>query len=203
MGYTVTSVEKSDKGRVLLCLDYKIRLLFYRGEIKKYGLKEGSHVSEEVYQEMLHDILGKRAAKRAMHVLECQEKTEYQLREKLNQNEYPREAIEDAIAYVKKFHYLDDDRYARTFILFHQEKRSKMKLTMDLRKRGIPQEIIDAAMEEVFSSDERGQIEALLRKRQFPKTTGDEWEFRKNYRFLMGRGYKSSDILRIMKDMAG
>lgn len=201
MGYTVTSMEKPGKGRICICLDDKIRFLFYRGEISQYGLKEGSQVSEEEYQQMLHGILGKRAAKRAMHVLERQEKTEYQLREKLGQNEYPQEAIEDAIAYVKKFHYLDDERYARTFILFHQEKRSRRKLAMDLQGRGISKEIIDAAMEEVFSSDERSQIEGLLRKRQFPKSMGDDSEFRRNYQFLMRRGYKSSDILQIMKNM--
>lgn len=202
MSYIVTSIEKSDRGRRTLCLDDKIKLQLYAGEVRAYGLETGSEISEEVYQEILHEVLGKRATKRAMHLLERQEKTEYQLRDKLRQNSYPQESIEDAIAYVKRYHYVDDERYAKTFVLYHQEKRSRLRLKTDLQRRGIDGEIIDAALEEVFTADEREQIKELLFKRRFPRNTGDEGEFRKNYQFLMRRGFKSSDILPVMKTMA-
>lgn len=202
MNYIVTSIEKSDRGRKVLCLDNKIELQLYAGEVRKYGLEMGSQVSEELYQEILHEILGKRATKRAMHLLERQEKTEYQLREKLRQNSYPQEAIEDAIEYVKRYHYVDDVRYAKTFVLYHQEKRSRLRLKTDLLRRGIKGDVIDAALEEVFTFDEREQMRELLTKRRFPQNVGDDGEFRKNYQFLMRRGFKSSDILSVMKAMA-
>lgn len=202
MSYIVTSIEKSDRGRRTLCLDDKIKLQLYAGEVREYGLKTGSQIPEEVYQEILHEVLGKRATKRAMHLLERQEKTECQLRDKLRQNSYPRESIEDAIAYVKRYHYVDDERYAKTFILYHQEKRSRLRLKTDLQRRGIDGDIIDAALEEAFTADEREQIRELLFKRRFPQNSGDEGEFRKNYQFLMRRGFKSSDILPVMKTMA-
>lgn len=202
MNYLVTSIEKSDRGRRVLCLDDKIELQLYAGEVAKYGLETGSQVSEETYQEILHEILGKRATKRAMHLLERQERTEYQLREKLCQNNYPREAVEDAIAYVKRYRYLDDVRYARTFVLYHQKKRSRLRLKMDLQRRGVKGDVIDATLEEVFTSDEREQMRELLAKRRFPQNPGDQGEFRKNYQFLMRRGFKSSDILSVMRAMA-
>lgn len=202
MNYIVTSIEKSDRGRKVLCLDNKIELQLYAGEVRKYGLETGSQVSEELYQEILHEILGKRATKRAMHLLERQEKTEYQLREKLRQNSYPQEAIEDAIEYVKRYHYVDDVRYAKTFVLYHQEKRSRLRLKTDLLRRGIKGDVIDVALDEVFTFDEREQMRELLTKRRFPQNVGDDGEFRKNYQFLMRRGFKSSDILSVMKAMA-
>lgn len=201
MSYIVTSLEKGERGRRNLCLDGRINLQLYPGEVRKYALEVGCEVSEETYQEILHMVLGKRAVKRAMHLLERQEKTEYQLREKLLLNSYPQEAIEDAIDYVKRYRYLDDERYARTFILFHQEKRSRARLKTDLYKRGISSETIEAALEEVFSSDEREKIKELLIKRRFPQSEGDEKEFQKNYQFLMRRGFKGSDILPVMKSM--
>lgn len=201
MSYMVTSLEKGERGRRNLCLDGRIHLQLYAGEVRKYALEIGCKVPEETYQEILHMVLGKRATKRAMHLLERQEKTERQLREKLLINSYPPEAIEDAIDYVKRYHYLDDERYAKTFILFHQEKRSRARLKTDLYKRGIAPEIIEGALEEVFSSDERDQIKELLSKRRFPKAPGDEKEFRKNYQFLLRRGFKGSDILPVMKSM--
>ncbi|MDE7067658.1 MAG: RecX family transcriptional regulator, partial [Schaedlerella arabinosiphila] len=45
--------------------------------------------------------------------------------------------VEDAVSYVKKYRYLDDVRYARTFICFHQEKRSRMRIRNDLMRRSL------------------------------------------------------------------
>ena len=152
-----------------------------------------------LFRSLLHDIIGKRAAKRAMHLLERQERTEYQLREKLRQNCYPPEAIEDAVDYVKRYHYLDDERYARTFIHFHQETRSKMRLKNDLARRGISRELIAYCLEEEFVSDERAQIKRLLDQKNFSPDTADREEYGKMYRFLMRRGFCGSDISSVMR----
>lgn len=203
MQYIVTSYGPTGRGRVELCLNHKFSFQLYTKEVRQFSLKEGAELSEEQYQYILHEVLGKRATKRAMHLLERQERTEYQLREKLKQNAYPQEAIEEAVAYVKGYHYLDDARYARTFIRFHQERRSRMRLKTDLMKRGVPKEIIEESLEEEFLSDEREQIMELLEKRGFDRNAQDEAEFRKNYQFLMRRGFKSSDILSVMKSFDG
>lgn len=201
MRYIVTSLKTGDKGRVELCLNEAISLWLYAKEARELSLEEGMELSEEEYQDVLHGIIGKRAIKRAMHLLERQERTERQLREKLLQSAYPQEAIEDAVAYVKKYHYLDDVRYARTFICFHQEKRSRMRIRNDLMRRGIPNDVIDACLEEEFVSDEREQIAALLKKKGFSLDDADRNEYRRIYQFLMRRGFRSSDILAEMGRM--
>ena len=142
MQYIITEYQNMGRGQIHLCLNETITLRLYKGEANQMSLAQGVELSEEQYRYLLHDIIGKRAAKRAMHLLERQERTEYQLREKLRQNCYPPEAIEDAVDYVKRYHYLDDERYARTFIHFHQETRSKMRLKNDLARRGISRELI-------------------------------------------------------------
>lgn len=216
MSYIVTEYKKENKGKVFLCLNEEIRLWLYAGEIRQlslssvcfsehrgisgeYFLKEGMELSEEQYQHILHEIIGKRVTKRAMHLLEKQDRTEHQLWEKLLQNEYPKEAIEDAISYVKKYHYLDDKRYARTFIRIHQEKRSRMRLRNDLLRRGISKDVIEFSMEEEFSCDEKEQIRSLLEKKNFSTDTADRKELGKMYQFLMRRGFRSSDISEVLK----
>ena len=121
MHYIVTEYKELGKGRIELCLNESIRFCLYRKEASAFHLKEASELTEEEYQQLIHEVIGKRATKRAMHILERQERTEYQLREKLLQNGYPEESIEDAIDYVKHYHYVDDLRYAKTFIRYLQE----------------------------------------------------------------------------------
>ena len=199
MGYTITQYKKIGKGRVEICLDKSTTFWLYTSEARQFSLEEDMELPEEQYRQILYDIIGKRAIKRAMHLLEQQERTEHQLREKLMQSAYPAEAVEEAISYVKSYHYLDDMRYARTFIQFHQEERSRKRLEMDLLRRGVPKDIIAKSIEEEFSSDEKRQIRRLLEKKHFSPDLADQKEIRKMYGFLMRRGFKGSDIASVMR----
>lgn len=199
MSYIITEYRKENNGKMLLCLNEEIKLRVYAGEARTLFLKEGMELSEEQYRHIMYEVIGKRVIKRAMHLLERQDRTEYQLREKLLQNGYPRETIEHAVDYVKERHYLDDERYARAFIRIHQEKRSKMRLRNDLMKRGIARDIIESCMEEEFLCDERKQIQSLLEKKHFSADTADRKELGKMYQFLMRRGFCSRDISAVLK----
>lgn len=199
MGYLITECRPAGKGRMEICLDGRPAFWLYAAEAGQFSFEEGTELSEKQYQHILHEIIGRRAIKRAMHLLEQQERTERQLREKLLQSGYPPEAVEDAIAYVKRYHYLDDARYARTFIQFHQGERSRKRLETDLLRRGVPKDVIADSMEQEFSSDEQEQIRRLLEKKQFSPDTADAKELRKIYGFLMRRGFQSADILSVLK----
>ncbi len=194
MQYIITDCQKTQKRRVDIVLNETIRFWLYVGEAKRLSLEEGKTLSEEDYQHILHEVIGKRAIKRAMRLLERQERTECRLREKLLQSEYPKEAIEDAILYVKQYHYLDDERYARTFIQCHQEERGRNRLKMDLMRRGVPKDIIEQCIEEEFEADEKAQIRLLMEKKHFCNETADQKERMKMLQFLMRRGFSYSDI---------
>ncbi len=53
-------------------------------------------VSEELYHRLFYEIVGKRAIKRAMHLLEKMDRTEQQLRKKLLEGGYPNELVEES-----------------------------------------------------------------------------------------------------------
>lgn len=199
MTYQVVSVVPQDKKKLRICLDNGESFILYKGEAAKLSLFEKEVFDDGKYQQIMTEILGKRATKRAMHLLEQQERTEKQLRDKLQQNGYPERCIEQAIAYVKSYHYVDDYRYATVYIRYHQEKESRQKLTQKLMTRGISREIIQQALEEEFVADECAQIKELLRKRHFDPDTADEVTRRKTTQFLMRKGFKSRDIFRVMR----
>ena len=140
-----------------------------------------------------------KAKKRALHLLERMDRTEHQLREKLRASEYPEEVIEEAIEYVKSFHYLDDERYAENFTRYKKEGMSRQQIKQKLLQKGISRDIIDNAIEEEYDTDESMHIRNLLLKKHFSYETSDEGEFRRVYSYLLRRGFRSSDILKEMK----
>ena len=127
------------------------------------------------------------------------DRTEAGLREKLIAGEYPEECIEEAIAYVKKFHYLDDVRYAKTYVRYKGEKMSRMQIRQKLSAKGVSRDTIDSAIEELYQGDESAQIMSLLQKRGYSGEECEQKEFQRTYQFLLRRGFRSSDVLRAMK----
>ncbi len=198
MELQVVALVPQEKKKIRVVLDNGESFLLYKGEIKSLSLVEGCFLTEELYQKIMDEILEKRAIKRAMYLLQRQERTEKQLWEKLQQSGYPVECIEKAVSYVKSYHYIDDFRYASVYIRYHQEKESRKKLTSKLMMRGIDRKVIERALEEEYVSDERSQIQELLKKRHYNPETADDKMYRKTVQFLMRKGFKSNDIFRVI-----
>ena len=147
-----------------------------------------------------YEALGKgRAKKRAMHILEQMDRTEHQLREKLAKGEYPQECIDSAVEYVKKYRYLDDERFASSYVRYHQEKLSRQQLSVKLSQKGVGRDIIAEALEMEYEADDGEKIRNLLSKRHFDPDNTDRQENNKIYQYILRRGFKSSDILKEMR----
>ena len=153
-------------------------------------MKTGRPLSEE---EKSGNI--RRARHRALHILERSDRTEQELRAKLERN-YRAEAVEDAISYVKQYHYLDDRRYAVNYLNSRGRVKSRRQVEQELLyKKGISKEILEEARTEAEPQDEREQIRRWMEKKQIHPETADPNELRRFYLFLMRRGFRSEDIL--------
>lgn len=196
----ITQIDKLGKGKLYVHFSEREKLTLYYSEIRGYKLEEGMHISSSLYEQLLTEIVGKRAKKRALYLLEQMDRTEQQLREKLLASEYPSKCIEDAIAYVKSFHYLDDYRYAETFTRYRKEKLSRQQIKQKLMMKGVSREIVADAVDTEYDVDESVHIRSLLEKKHFSSEEADEGEFRRVYNYLLRRGFRSSDILKEMKN---
>ena len=195
----IVALEKQDKGRRRIRFENGESCIVYYSEIRGLNLDEGIYISHEVYEKIFKEIVGKRAKKRALHLLEQMDRTEQQLRDKLAVSEYPVRCIDDAIEYVKSFHYLDDERYAETFTRYKKEKMSRQQIKQKLMQKGVNRDIISNAIEEEYDVDETVHIRSLLAKKHYSNQNADEGEFRRVYNYLLRRGFRSSDILKEMK----
>ena len=195
----VTSYESVGSGGYRTTFDTGMTCVLYRGEAVRFSIKEGAFISEEQMEQLLKEVVGKRAKKRALHLLEQMDRSERKLREKLAQNEYPQCCIDEAIDYVKSFHYLDDFRFASTYVRYHQTSLSRQQLTQKLMTKGIARDDINMAIEQEYTADEDEHILKLLNKKNYDPQNCDEKEFRRIYQYLLRRGFKSGQILKLMK----
>lgn len=206
----VTGVAPREKGRVCIRFEDGVEMELYRSELGKLTgeerallLREGAYVPAELYRKLLTEILGIRVKKRALFLLERMDRTEQQLYEKLRSSGYPECCVGEAVAYVRKYHYIDDLKYAKNYVRCQQQRKSRQRLGMDLMRKGVPRDLIEQALEEEFVSDEREKIRALLEKRHYDGGSADRREQQRIYQFLMRRGYKSRDILAVMRQLCG
>lgn len=94
-----------------------------------------------------------RAKKKAMALLLHNDRTEWQLRDKLTRSGFSEEAVDEAVEYVRSFHYIDDERYAVRFVEIYHETRSIKRLRQDLYKRHVSDEYIETAIENIDNDD--------------------------------------------------
>ncbi|NLK78272.1 MAG: regulatory protein RecX [Clostridiales bacterium] len=196
----ITQISEVDKKRMMIHTEEGVSFVLYKGEIRRFALQEGEEIASEVYEEIRTDILIKRARKRAMFLLEKMDRTESQLRNKLRQGFYGEDLIDDAIAYVKKYHYIDDNRYAQTYVRYQKERKSKRQIKMDLMQKGVDREIIEQAIEAEYEPEsEQELILKWIEKRKYKIGESDIKEKQKMYQFLMRKGFCSEDILHVLE----
>lgn len=121
--------------------------------------------------------------------------TEKQLREKLNGKGYNQDEIGDVIAKCKKYKYIDDLNYAKSFIRNRDmfNPRGKRILRLELIKRGIAGEDINQALEndeEISDRDELKLVRELAQKKYLQYAKLDRAvAYRRLYGQLARRGF--------------
>lgn len=198
----VTKVEEMDQKRCRVYLDDKFAFVLYRGEIRKYQIQEGIALSDTVYKEIMEEVLSKRAKLRCMNLLKGRCYTEKQLRDKLCRGEYSEELIEEAIAYVKSYGYVNDRRYAEEYILYHMDSRTEKRIEQDLYAKGIPQTLTREIFQELRSdgmkADEIEMGKKILKKKNFDPKTAENKEKQRISAYLYRKGFRPEIISQLL-----
>lgn len=194
----ILEITKEKKGKILVHTDGVDCFPLYEKEADAWEIREGAELSREKWEELCSEILKKRVIRRAMFLLQQMDRTESQLRRKLAEGHYPEELIDEAVAYVESWHYIDDFRYACTYIRCHQAEKSRIQLKLVLVKRGVPSELIDRAFEEEYADNEEELIAKLLEKKHYDPEQMDQKEKYKICQFLLRKGFSISKIKRQM-----
>lgn len=192
----ITEIKDIDKKKKKIYIDGKCAFALYNGEIRKYGLKERKELSLPEYEEILCDILDKRAKKRVLYLLADSPKTELQLREKLQKGFYPESSIDVAIEYAKSYQYINDSEYAKQFIECKKEKLSKKQIEYKLREKGIAEDILKILLEETQFNESK-IIKEYIRKKKIDVDSITIEEKRKIYAYFTRKGFSYEELMKI------
>ncbi len=135
--------------------------------------------------------------RKAMALLNFNDRTEWELRDRMKKSGFEEDVIEDAIAYVESFHYIDDLRYAVRFAEIYREKRSIARIRQDLKKKHIADEHIESALEQI-SFDDSPALEKEVKKLLKGRAEFSGEEKKKIAAKLYRKGFQADAIFRCL-----
>lgn len=191
----ISQIVILDKKKKKIVLDTGICFALYNAEVRSRGLCEGMELLEGQYEEILTEILVKRAKARVLYLLKDGDKTEYQLKEKLRKGFYPEEAIEEAVEYAKQWHYVDDYRYASCYAEQKSRTMGKKAIAYQLAQKGVPDDIRRDVLGEC-TDGELDALDMLLRKKNIDFSTITVKEKQKLYAHFMRKGFSYENIVK-------
>ena len=194
----VTRVEELSRSRSKVYIEEEFAFVLYKGELRLYHVHQGEELSQADYDAILREVLPRRAKRRAMNLLQGREYTTKQLHDKLREGYCPEAVIDQALDYVAGYRYIDDLRYAVSYITGQESVRSRRRIEQDLIRKGIPRKILEQAWQEWEeqggAQDEQSMIKKLLEKKKYDPGHTDRKEVQRLYSFLARKGFSGEQI---------
>ena len=134
---------------------------------------------------------------RAMRLLARREHSRAELERKLSHIAHEGDDVGGVIEELAQRGWLSDARYAEQTVRAKARRFGPLKVTHDLRAKGVADEAIEAAFR-IAGEDGSADIERVWRTR-FSATPNNDRERARQVRFLQGRGFRLDDILRFLR----
>ncbi|MBR5236206.1 MAG: RecX family transcriptional regulator [Clostridia bacterium] len=194
----ITKIEsqKKNKGRSSVYIDDSFAFGLSDFDVLRLHLKVGKTLTEADVAAIRQDILLADSRQYALHLLDRHSYTEAAMCRKLRDRGTDEETILNVISFLKGYHYIDDEDYARRYIkaALHAGKSGLKKIQYDLVGKGVDKDIIETVISELSEEefDEMVAIMPILQK----KLRGD-YSFQnkmKAKRYLLSRGFSVDSI---------
>ena len=156
----VTDLTPKGKRAYTVWLDGSKGGVLEKRDVSAYHLEVGAEVSAELWQKIVKEVILPRGKKKALSLLELQDRTTKELHDRLLMADYTEEQTWDIIAYVVSFGYIDEKRYAYQYVKNHARSKSRREITQALLLKGIARELIDSEYERYNEETKRRSTDA-------------------------------------------
>jgi regulatory protein len=135
----------------------------------------------------------------ALTLLSRRDYTAAELESKLIDKGYDRETASGAVAALASSRIIDDRRVAASHVRTAAaiKGRGRVRIARELAARGVPREIIAAALGEIARDDELASIRKILARKRWPASPS-RLERQRMYRHLLARGFPADLIGRAL-----
>ncbi len=189
---TAIEVQKRTPNRVNIHLDGEFA--FGLARIVAAWLRVGQELSEEKIEQLIAEDARERAYQQAMLFLSYRARSEAEIRKNLRKHEIPEAVIDHTVERLRQDGLANDDQFAEAWVENRTtfRPRSRRMMAMELKQKGLADESIQSAMQNV---DDDASAYEVARKRA-ARFKGLEWnDFRRKLsEFLARRGYAYSVI---------
>lgn len=181
--------QKHKDTRVSVFVDNEYAFSLSDELIIEYKVTVGKDVTSLPLKEIAEEDEFKKAMSCAFKHMSVSEKSEKQLREHLQKKEFSEKTIERTVARLKELNYIDDLLLAKAFVE-HTSTSGKKAILYKLKSKGISEEMINEALEDISEEDQLESAVELLKK-QMPKYSKyDNYEKKRRLNaFLARKGY--------------
>jgi len=182
---TALKIQKRNPGRVNVYLDDEFA--FGLAKIVAVWLKIGQELDEAKIAKLKAEDEAEVVYQKALHFLSFRPRSEGEVRQRLLKQKYDETVIEATIVRLKEKKFLGDQEFASLWIENRStfRPRSQRLLSMELRKKGVSEEVISSALEE---AEEDEVLAYQAAERYAHRLKGLEWlDFRKKLLGYLGR----------------
>lgn len=200
MKITKIEIQKKNKNRVNLYLDEEFFCGLSLETVLKNHLKEGIEVEEDKIKFLVFETEKEMALSKAVgYISKCQ-KTKKEVYKYLIQKGYDEEIINYVISKLEEYNFVDDTLYAKNYIKFKNKNSGSRKIEMELKQKGINEEVAKESLEK-YSNDREYVL--MVATKYMKNKEKDLKNKQKAYRHLASRGFISEDIIFALNQIFG
>ncbi len=203
--HRISGISEYTKAKIRIDFDDETFLVVYKGMYKR----DVDEMSDADHDALVSEMTSY-GKKRAMNLLVKKDYSRKALCKKLEDDGYNPAIIDDILAFLDKYHYLDDGRIAENVVRNYKDVKSRAEIRFLLKKRDIPDDIVDAAMESAYTDEDgRGETDAemtavinLLKKLGMTPEKIAALEFKERQKLaakLFRKGFKAENITKALR----
>jgi regulatory protein len=162
----IKPVQSSKKIAYKIYIDDAYAFLLYKQDLMEYQLETGVELTTQQYDKIIESTVYRRAKQKAMAILKYMDRTEQELYFKLKEAYYTDDIINKTIDYLKSYRYIDDERYASSYINGRKNTLSLVNIRAKLIQKGINKELLEKIIAIEYNVDDEEkdpEIEAINR----------------------------------------
>ena len=203
----VTDIIPIDSKKKRVCIDYDYVFPLYLSEIKKFHLAPDTEISEQSFA-TIRELLSSRLQERILYYITDCDHSERDIKRKMLQAYYPEDLVDEVIDKLKALKYIDDSRYASYYAeSLHHSGKGASYIRNKLYEKGISRDLIEEVLsKDLYHEDETELILKELKKKGITPEQIPGLEAKERNRLqqmLLRKGFKSSDILKLIPYIVG
>ena len=196
----LTKISPTKQGRLALFFDGEFAFSVDLETLAQFGLQKEMELTEEELADLCEQTQYKKARDRAFKLLGYKSYTRHLLKQRLLQEDFPRDVVEDVLDRLEELGLIDDVDYARRCAsdLLRLKKYSLSRVKQELRHRGVSDENMDEALCDV-ENDPQEQLRQVIEKK-YRSGLSEEKGRRRAVSGLQRLGYSYSQIRQALRE---